>query len=482
MPLSDRDLIEAVRRGQIDAFATLIGRYRDLHTRFAMRMLGGYQAADDALQSAFARACRTPVRCKDPDQFGDWLSLIVVNEVRSCAMRRTVRASRSTGEMAAIIAGPAPGSDPAAEVQRALDQLDPINREAFVLQYVEQMSYDEISALTGTPVPALEARVDRACARLRELLARMYAEHRQAAAASAGDPLDPGVPFVARIAAPLRKPEVLDESFDDRLIARLLGPAESSEPPSGPTMESTTMAEEPVVSTAGEVDAPRPLDRFTRSPRLLALVSVLVVAAFASGYLVQAGVTDTAAPPSPVAPTRPAETTVVRRVDTVRLVRAETVHVVRFVYADRAAKSVAIAGDFNGWSAKATPLTRAPSNGVWSASLPLSAGGHKYAFVVDGKRRPTDSLAMSSRKPPAAPSVTLAGTPAPSASTTRTAVAKAAANKPTDTKSAAPKAGTSKSASAKPTPSKTGTSKPATTKTPKPTEVKRKPGTATSSR
>ena len=134
MPTSDRDLIEAVRRGQIDAFATLIGRYRDLHTRYAIRMLGGYQAADDALQSAFARACRTLARCKDPDQFGDWLSRIVVNEVRSCAMRRTVRASRTTGEMAAIIAGPAPGSDPAAEVQRALDQLDPINREAFVLQ------------------------------------------------------------------------------------------------------------------------------------------------------------------------------------------------------------------------------------------------------------------------------------------------------------------------------------------------------------
>ena len=480
MPTSDRDLIEAVRRGQIDAFATLIGRYRDLHTRYAIRMLGGYQAADDALQSAFSRACRTLARCKDPDQFGDWLSRIVVNEVRSCAMRRTVRASRTTGEMAAIIAGSAPGSDPAAEVQRALDQLDPINREAFVLQYVEQMSYDEISALTATPVPALEARVDRACARLRELLARMYAEHRQAAAAGAGDPLDPGVPFVARIAAPLRKPEVLDDTFDDRLIARLLGPAESSDPPSGPTMESTTMAEELVVASSSVSDVPRPLDGFTRSPRLLALVSVLVVAAFASGYLVQAGLTDAAAPTPAVTPIRIAETTVVRRVDTVRLVRSDTVHVVRFVYTDPAAKSVAIAGDFNDWSAKATPLARAASKGVWSASLPLSAGEHKYAFVVDGKRRPTDSLATSISKLPVASSVTLAGSPTPSASSTRTAAPKAAAT--TSAKSSAPRTGTSRAPPVKPAQPKPAASKAGSAKVTKVTETKRKAGTATSPR
>src|SRR6185503_9670666 len=121
--------------------------------------------------------------------------------------------------------------------------------------------------------------------------------------------------------------------------------------------------------------------------------------------------------------------------DTVRLVRSETVHVVRFVYADRAAKSVAIVGDFNGWSARATPLARAPSKGAWSASLPLSPGLHKYAFVVDGKRRPTDSLAMTARKQPAAPSVTLAGNPTPKASSTKIAAPTGGAAKPATTKS-----------------------------------------------
>src|SRR5919109_287442 len=49
LPNSDRDLVAAAAKGQVAAFATLVGRYRDVHTRYAIRMLGGYDAADEAL-------------------------------------------------------------------------------------------------------------------------------------------------------------------------------------------------------------------------------------------------------------------------------------------------------------------------------------------------------------------------------------------------------------------------------------------------
>jgi len=41
-------------------------------------------------------------------------------------------------------------------------------REAFLLKYVEELSYEEMSALTGAGVSALKMRVKRACERLRE--------------------------------------------------------------------------------------------------------------------------------------------------------------------------------------------------------------------------------------------------------------------------------------------------------------------------
>lgn len=43
---------------------------------------------------------------------------------------------------------------------------------------------------------------------------------------------------------------------------------------------------------------------------------------------------------------------------------------------------MSIVGEFNQWKVGATPLTRL-ANGVWTATVPLSAGRHVYAFVLD---------------------------------------------------------------------------------------------------
>jgi hypothetical protein len=56
---------------------------------------------------------------------------------------------------------------------------------------------------------------------------------------------------------------------------------------------------------------------------------------------------------------------------------------VRFVLVAPAASTVSIVGDFNRWSPTATPMRRTAA-GLWSIDLPLSAGRHTYAFVVDG--------------------------------------------------------------------------------------------------
>ena len=60
------------------------------------------------------------------------------------------------------------------EIDRALERLRPEQREAFLLKYVEEMGYDEMSQLTGVGVSALKMRVMRACDRLRELLSEVH--------------------------------------------------------------------------------------------------------------------------------------------------------------------------------------------------------------------------------------------------------------------------------------------------------------------
>jgi len=59
---------------------------------------------------------------------------------------------------------------------------------------------------------------------------------------------------------------------------------------------------------------------------------------------------------------------------------------VAFTCLARDAKEVFVAGDFNGWEAKAHPMQRL-LDGAWRAEILLPHGHHRYVFVVDG--RPT---------------------------------------------------------------------------------------------
>jgi hypothetical protein len=58
--------------------------------------------------------------------------------------------------------------------------------------------------------------------------------------------------------------------------------------------------------------------------------------------------------------------------------------VAQFVIVAPTAGSVSLVGDFNDWSATATPMQRVEGNGVWSITVPLNPGRYRYAFLVDG--------------------------------------------------------------------------------------------------
>jgi RNA polymerase sigma-70 factor (ECF subfamily) len=171
---TDAELVEAATAGEVEAFAELSRRYRDTYTRYAVRMLGNRDEAEDVLQSAFIRAYRAIDRCRDPSRFGAWLYQIVANESRTFVMRRARRDRRILRDEIRLAETPVRSDiearDTVEDVQYALDQLDLEQREAFVMKYVEELTYDEMAEITGAGVSALKMRVKRACARLRDLL------------------------------------------------------------------------------------------------------------------------------------------------------------------------------------------------------------------------------------------------------------------------------------------------------------------------
>lgn len=66
---------------------------------------------------------------------------------------------------------------------------------------------------------------------------------------------------------------------------------------------------------------------------------------------------------------------------------------IQFVFVDPDASSVTLVGDFNDWDPRVDALVRTPAGGLWTVTVPLTPGRHRYAFVVDGRRWSPDPAA-----------------------------------------------------------------------------------------
>jgi RNA polymerase sigma-70 factor (ECF subfamily) len=172
--MTDASLVHAVLEGNSTAFTTLVDRHARVCLRFATRMLGNIEDAEDVTQEAFVRAYGALGRYDERVAFQTWLMSILINRCRTALGTRRRRDARVVVDDGAVAVAAVPsGADDSAlrdAIEHALAQLDDAQREAFLLKHVEQLSYEEMSAMTGVGISALKMRVQRACERLQGLL------------------------------------------------------------------------------------------------------------------------------------------------------------------------------------------------------------------------------------------------------------------------------------------------------------------------
>src|SRR3989442_10635071 len=153
---SDAEVVARVLSGDREAFGLIVRRYESGLLRFATRVLGGRDAAADAVAESLVRAYRHLASCRDPTRLRTWLYRIVANRCKSHLARR------ATGDVS--LDDVPPIADPAdneaalervqqlAVVEQALAMLSPEKREAFVLKHVEWMSDHEMVAVSPDPI------------------------------------------------------------------------------------------------------------------------------------------------------------------------------------------------------------------------------------------------------------------------------------------------------------------------------------------
>lgn len=173
MEQSDGAVVRRVLAGDVEAYRILVERYRAQFGRYAVSLLRDADLAADAVQEALIRAYDGLAGCREPDRFGAWFFRILTNQCHTMRARRreTVDVDDVDVESGSRTDAVVERGELAEQLERALERLTPEQREAFVLKYVEEKSYEEMAQLLAVGADALKMRVHRARESLRALLA-----------------------------------------------------------------------------------------------------------------------------------------------------------------------------------------------------------------------------------------------------------------------------------------------------------------------
>jgi RNA polymerase sigma-70 factor (ECF subfamily) len=184
-PTRDPDLVEQARRGDLDAFESIVRDRMGAVYRTSLAIVGNEADAADATQDAFVAAWKQIRSLKDPARLEAWLGRITINAARMVVRarsRRSVREIRGldTVTMSAAAAPIATGFSPAERdglaLAAALDRLDPDKRAILALHYLEGKGIPDIAATLGIPGGTAKSRLFNARKALQAALAAERAE------------------------------------------------------------------------------------------------------------------------------------------------------------------------------------------------------------------------------------------------------------------------------------------------------------------
>jgi RNA polymerase sigma-70 factor (ECF subfamily) len=164
--------LEEARGGNKEAFGRLIEAYQGPVFNLAYRMLSNADEAEQAAQEAFIRAWTRLDSYNPQHKFSTWLLSITSNYCIDLIRKRrkqllsldgplpphpALTSEQSKGPEAQAVQG-----EQQRVVQALLETLPEEYREAVVLRYWYDMSYDEIADVMKTTVSAIKSRLFRA--------------------------------------------------------------------------------------------------------------------------------------------------------------------------------------------------------------------------------------------------------------------------------------------------------------------------------
>ncbi|GAC1432119.1 MAG: RNA polymerase sigma factor SigW [Candidatus Velthaea sp.] len=184
----DAALASALARDLERAFEPLVIAYRERIVTFVARMLHDDARAEDIAQDVFVRAYRAlqsyPPERRAALRLRSWLYAIAHNLTRN-AVRDTAppgdALEREDGTLRAGLDEAAPGpeeivlkAETRASIDASIAALSAALRPAFVMRYIDELSYDEIAHVLQAPLGTVKASAHRGLLAVR---ARLENDH-----------------------------------------------------------------------------------------------------------------------------------------------------------------------------------------------------------------------------------------------------------------------------------------------------------------
>jgi RNA polymerase sigma-70 factor (ECF subfamily) len=171
----ENGLLRRAAHGETEAFRKLFEAHHAAMFRFAYRLTGSVDAADDITQECFLRLIGSPGFDRQRGSLRQYLYGMVRNLARQRwqAIGRVVAWDDETEDepFAADYPDPLVSAEISEAVQAAISALPPLQREAIALFEMEDLSLEETAAVVGADVGTVKSRLHRARERLRRSLA-----------------------------------------------------------------------------------------------------------------------------------------------------------------------------------------------------------------------------------------------------------------------------------------------------------------------
>jgi len=193
-PDDDNELVSRCKRGDLEAFETLVIKHQKKMLNIAFRMVNNCEDACEIVQDAFFSAYKGIQSFKRRSSFSTWLCTIVINTSRNRLQQNRTKLSHEqfslddpiitdSGSMRFELASDCPSVAEQLEkkemqdrVQVCIEALETEFKEVLILRDMQGFSYEEISDMLSIAQGTVKSRLFRAREYMKKCLLKVFRE------------------------------------------------------------------------------------------------------------------------------------------------------------------------------------------------------------------------------------------------------------------------------------------------------------------